>query len=131
MRLRQKKWLKLVCACALVAVALTGCVAGKEQEKELTAKAERGDAQAQLNLAMMYFQSNGVDQSDRKGVFWLRKSAEQGLAAAQRNLGTVYEIGLATRKNLVEADKWYTLSARQDNADALIDMKKTGAQFNA
>lgn len=123
MYLQHKKWLKLACSVVFAAVALTGCIAGEELEREMTEKAEKGDPQAQLGLALMYFQSNGVDHSDRKGVFWLRKAAEQGYAEAQANLGDVYQIGLATRKNLVEADKWYTLAAKQEFGRGIRDMK--------
>ncbi len=47
--------------------------------------------------------------------------AEQGNAAAQFNLGLMYENGYAVPQDYKTAVKWYTLAAEQGNA---------GAQFN-
>jgi len=42
---------------------------------------------------------------------WYRKAADQGDAAAQFNLGTLYYNGRGVPQDLVEAHKWYTLAA--------------------
>ena len=59
--------------------------------------AERGDADAQYNLGMMYADGRGVPQDDTTAVEWFQKAAEQGHALAQKNLGVVYEQGRAAR----------------------------------
>ena len=54
---------------------------------ELKANAEKGDADAQFNLGLMYHKGQGVPQDDAESVKWYRKAAEQGNVYAQRNLG--------------------------------------------
>ena len=61
--------------------------------KEWRPLAERGDANAQYNLGVMYHSGQGVTQDYRQAVVWWRKAAEQGLAAAQHNLGGMYDTG--------------------------------------
>ncbi|MDR0812345.1 MAG: sel1 repeat family protein [Paludibacter sp.] len=62
---------------------------------ELKAKAEKGDAEAQLTLAMGYFYGGDFDDltlkpNPNEAVKWYRKAAEQGNAVAQRALGLMY-----------------------------------------
>ncbi len=45
-------------------------------------------------------------------------AAEQGDAAAQYNLGTLYFNGQGVPKNYAEAEKWFRLAANQGNAMA-------------
>ena len=47
-----------------------------------------------------------------------RKAAEQNSAQAQYDLGLCYANGEGVTKNYVEAYKWWTLSANQNNAPA-------------
>ena len=42
---------------------------------------------------MMYAKGEGVSQDYKEAVKWFRMSAEQGHAAAQSNLGTMYGTG--------------------------------------
>ena len=54
--------------------------------------AEQGQAQAQHNLGVMYY--NGVPAKDYgEAVKWYRMAAEQGFADAQVNLGFMYHNG--------------------------------------
>ena len=43
----------------------------------------------QFNLRGMYDNGQGVPQNDKGAFEWSRKAAGQGLAKAQRNLGTM------------------------------------------
>ena len=38
--------------------------------------AEQGDAEAQYNLGVAYYNGEGVEQSHSKAVYWLRKACE-------------------------------------------------------
>jgi len=80
--------------------------------------AEQGNAEAQINLGIMYVEGLGVEQDDSKAVKWFRKSAEQGNAEAQGLLGTLYENGLGVPQDYTEALKWYRKAAEQGNADS-------------
>ena len=39
--------------------------------------AEKGDASAQNDLAIAYYEGDGVEQDLEKTVFWMQKAAEQ------------------------------------------------------
>jgi uncharacterized protein len=75
----------------------------------------KGDAKAQLNLALMYYMpGEGFRQDTKKAVRWFRKSAEQGYAIAQRYLGYQYAKGQGgVRQDYKEAVRWYRRAAEQ------------------
>ena len=77
----------------------------------------------------MYRQGLGVPQDDKEAVNWYRKSAEQGDADAQHNLGVMYKKGLGVPQDYKEAVNWYRKSAEQGDAwaqDALGLMYRQG-----
>ena len=86
--------------------------------KELRAKAEKGDADAQQSLGFMYFTGQGVPKDQAEAVKWWRKGAEQGNAGSQFNLGSAYENGPGVSKDEAEAVKWYRMAAEQGYASA-------------
>ena len=53
---------------------------------------------------------------------WIRKSADQGNADAQCNLGFAYSVGRGVEKNQKEATKWFLKAADQGNADAQCNL---------
>lgn len=67
--------------------------------------AERGDAEAQSRLGVMYAAGRGVPQDYVAAVKWYRLAAEQGNAKAQHNLGVMYDKGRGVRRDLAEALK--------------------------
>lgn len=75
--------------------------------------AEAGDVEAQLALAGLYFDGQGVERDLPAALRWYRAAAEQGDAVAQLNLGDLYARGLGTERDLGLAVYWLTLSARQ------------------
>jgi hypothetical protein len=81
--------------------------------------AERGDADAQFHLGVVYESGQGVLRSDAEAIKWYRKAAEQDHAVAQFNLGVMYAKGVSP--NYGEAALWYRLAA---------DHGLAGAQFN-
>ena len=83
-----------------------------EFEKTLD-KAERGFANSQFNLGVLYEQGKGVSKSDAEALKWYRLAAEQGNAAAQYNLGVMYDQGKGVPNDDNEALKWYRLAAEQ------------------
>jgi len=80
--------------------------------------AERGDAQAQCELAIGYHNGYGVDQNYPEAVKWYRKSAEQGYAMAQYALGYTYFSGEGIALDYSEAVRWYRKSSEQGYAKA-------------
>ncbi len=49
--------------------------------------ADQGDANAQLNIGVLYVNGQGVLQDYVEALKWSRKAADQGQAGAQFNLG--------------------------------------------
>ena len=103
--------------------------------RELRPLAERGLAEAQLKLGLMYYNGWGVPQDFAKAVKWFRKAAEQGDTGGQYNLGGMYYNGQGVPQDYVQAHMWYNLVASQDgNAAAkLRDMvaeRMTPAQIS-
>jgi TPR repeat protein len=71
-------------------------------------RAERGDAQAQLDIGFIYFKKNDLAQS----TAWFRKAADQGNRFGQTLMGQAYEFGQGAPQDMIEAFKWYTLAIK-------------------
>jgi TPR repeat protein len=100
--------------------------------KEWQPIAERGDANAQYNLGLLYARGQGVSQDYAKAVDWYRKAAESGVPAAQYNLGVMYANGQGVPANAAEARKWFLAAAEQgvgDAATGLGSMYREEGQF--
>jgi TPR repeat protein len=53
---------------------------------------------------------------------WLEKAAAQGLAAAQFNLGTMYDNGYGVPQDYVQARQWYEKAAAQGDMQAQFNL---------
>ena len=92
-----------------------------DELRELRVNAERGNAEAQTRLARMYAEGRGVTKDEVQAAAWFRKAAEQGYAAAQYNLGLMYEGGLlGATEDEAQAVAWYRKAAEQGYADAQL-----------
>jgi TPR repeat protein len=60
---------------------------------ELHPLAEQGDANAQNNLGVLYYNGEGVPQDYVQARQWFEKAAVQGDANAQNSLGLLYHNG--------------------------------------
>ena len=80
--------------------------------------AKQGNAKAQSNLGVMYYNGQGVTQDYAEAVKWYSKGAEQGNAKAQYNLGVMYDKGQGVPQDYAEAVRWYSKGAEQGNAGA-------------
>jgi len=80
--------------------------------------AERGQAQAQNNLAVLYEKGQGVPQDLKVAANWYRSAADQGHAQAQNNLGVLYGNGRGVTQDMKEAYIWFTLAASRGNPSA-------------
>jgi TPR repeat protein len=81
--------------------------------------AEKGDANAQYNVGLLYTRGQGVPEDLVKAVEWYLKAAEKGVAAAQFNLGVIYANGQGgVPQNLPEARKWLEKAASRGIAEA-------------
>ena len=80
--------------------------------------AEKGDVLAQLNLAGMYANGQGVEQSPAEAAKWLRMAAGQKSASAQNALGTMYYGGQGVEQDLAQAAQWFRMAAAQGHPGA-------------
>jgi TPR repeat protein len=80
--------------------------------------AEKGYAEAQYMLGLMYDNGEGVPQNYSETFKWYKRAAEQGHADAQYNLGLMYHNGKGVPQNYSEAFKWYKRAAEQGVAEA-------------
>ena len=91
--------------------------------KKLQPIAEKGNADAQLRLGLMYREGKGVAQDDKQATDWLSKAAEQGQVEAQENLGFSYAKGLGVERDWVQADKWFSIAAASGKESAIKNQK--------
>ena len=78
-------------------------------------KANQGHADAQFNLALLYYHGVGTPHDNRYAIYWYKKAAEQGHVQAQYNLGKLYNYGYGeeVRQDLKLAVYWLTKAAEQ------------------
>jgi len=81
-------------------------------------KAEKGDALAQYNLAVMCETGGGVFQTSAEAIKWYQKAAFQGVAQAQLAIGLKYLHGEGMTKNDAEALLWLRKAAEQGQPEA-------------
>ena len=84
--------------------------------RELLPLAEKGNAEAQNRLGVMYSNGWGVQQDNSEALKWYRKAAEQGHAVAQTNLGDSYYLGKFVPQDYKKALKWYRKAAEQGDS---------------
>ena len=77
----------------------------------LTPLAEQGDAKAQFNLGLIYFNGDGVAQDYKTAVKWYTLAAEQGDASAQNNLANKLIDGQGVAQDYVKAHMWFNIAA--------------------
>jgi TPR repeat protein len=58
-----------------------------------------------------------------KAVEWFQKAADQGLVAAQFNLGIMYENGQGVEKDDERAVEWYQRAADQGHVKAQFNLE--------
>jgi hypothetical protein len=94
--------------------------------RALLARAERGDAEAEYEVASLYDDGckthSGkilVSRSARKALEWYRRSAAHGNTSAQTNLGVILSSAKASKEDRREALMWLKRAARTGNGCAL------------
>lgn len=84
--------------------------------------ANNSNADAMLELGMMYVKGRGVRRNDVTALDWFRKAAELGNSAAQFNMGLSYNEGLGVARDLQTAISWYKKAADNGNEDAHVNL---------
>jgi TPR repeat protein len=108
--------------------------------------ADQGFAPAQSKLGVLYENGLGLSKDFVQAIEWyrkaaaqgnndaigrIRKTAEEGNALAQVNLGLMYESGQGVSKDFTQALRWYFRAAEQENTEAIALIIKAAEQGNA
>ena len=84
--------------------------------------ADRDRREAVNHLAIMYARGRGLPKKPRLALKLFRTMAMQGYTPAMVNLGTIYELGLASRRDHPRAYAWIradlTLGVPEEDRDA-------------
>ncbi len=86
--------------------------------------AEQGNSTAQIWLAIMYANGQGVSKDEAASVEWLKKSANQENPIAQNNLGQAYFYGRGVVKDEFEAARWFQKAVAQGSSAAYFNLGK-------
>ncbi len=89
---------------------------------QIQQRAERGNVDAQFELAAMYATGQGVEKNSQAAVKWYTKAAEQGDVASQYNLGVMYAKGLGVEQSYQNAMKWYLKAAGKGDVKAQYNL---------
>jgi TPR repeat protein len=125
------------CAWLLVLLLTAGAMRTSAQAPansrfdRLVASAEKGDAAAQVELGILYY--DGRTDSHRpdyaEALKWFQLAAGQGNAKAQDRIGMMYYAGRGVPQDFAQAAHWYELAAQGGNYHArlqLSDMYQQG-----
>ena len=109
-----------ISACAAVELTVDPSM-NKRAEDEATANdlrksAEGGDASAQNQLGLLYYEGTGVPQNYQQAKQWFEEGAKQRHARAQTNLGTLYLNGEGAPQSDQMALFWFSQAAEQGDA---------------
>lgn len=101
---------------------------GKYEEalKYLQPAAEAGEASAMYVLGQMYASGRGIAKDEKMATDLFHKAANLGDPNAQQSLGSALMLGEGIEQDMVEALKWFIISGRAGNKDALAYAQKVG-----
>ena len=94
--------------------------------------ADRGNALAQFNLAMMYELGQGMEPDCAEATKWFLKAAEQGDAGGQLQMGkrchrgSFAPLAQDARESRIEAYKWFKLASAQGYRDSQMLCEQMG-----
>jgi len=98
------------------------------QQEGAIAAAERGSAQAQYKVGILYDFGEGVEQDYIQAAKWYRLVVDQGLSSVQYFLGTVFAKCVLVMQDFDEAVRWYSLAAKQGYKNAIMNLGKIYAE---
>lgn len=80
--------------------------------------AEKGNAEAQYVLGMMYRAGRGVHRDNKEASKWYQLAAEQGHPIAQFYLGWMYAHGKSVPKDYVKSYMWIDIAIAKVTGEA-------------
>jgi TPR repeat protein len=92
--------------------------------QELQAAAQRGEAEAQFNLARAYLHGTGVPKAPEKAFTLMQAAAAQGHADALGGVGYFFSVGLTVDADPKQAADWFRKGAEKGSAKAQLNLGK-------
>ena len=117
------RWILL----AALAIASTGATLQADELADLTAKADKGEAEAQFELGRRYQAGTGVAKDEAQALHWFLKAAQRDHAKALVSLGSIYAHGFGVKEDWAESIRWYRLAALQGDR---IAQHNLGLDYN-
>ncbi len=87
----------------------------------LTARADKGEIDAQLELARRHETGAGLSVDTSQTIAWYLRAVRLGSPEAAHRLGGMFALGRGVKKNSVRAGRFWSLSARLGYPAAQID----------
>src|SRR4030067_3172285 len=125
--LKQVLWI-CVCFFALTGPAMADALSDATRvyntgDYEQAAKlyrplAEKGNAEAQYVLGMMYRAGRGVERDNKEARKWYQLAAEQGHPIAQFYLGWMYAHGKSVPQDYVKSYMWINIAIVNTSGEA-------------
>lgn len=112
MRVRRKIALIALLLPSAIVFAQTGI------DPQLMAKANTGDAAAQVAVGDQYAGGTGVAQDLKQAAAWFRKAADQSNATGEIRLADLYRDGRGVIRDMAQAAALYRKAADQGDAGA-------------
>jgi hypothetical protein len=121
MRTKWKRavWMMALASALIPAFAQTSGSQNSGIDAALLAKANAGDAAAQVLVGESYAAGKGVERDLKQAAESYRKAAEKGDVAGQVHLAALYrDGGKGFPRDMAQAVEWYRKAAEQGNAEA-------------
>jgi hypothetical protein len=92
--------------------------------EQLTAAAESGDADAQVELGILYYEgmADGRHPDYLKALELFHRAADQGNAEAEDRIALMYYQGKGVPRDYAEAARWYLLAAQGGDYHARLQL---------
>jgi len=90
--------------------------------KKLMVRAENGDTEAQLELALCYYLGEEVEQSYADAIIWLEKAAEKGCTDAKYFFGHCYHQGEGVERDYAKSIAIFMKLAYAGKAEAQYEL---------
>jgi hypothetical protein len=88
----------------------------------MVARADNGDARAQVGLALAYLRGQQVRADPRLALHWAGQAAHGGEPLAQYLMGALYHQGEGVAADPKLAFRWFTAAARRGNIKAMHNL---------
>lgn len=92
-------------------------------DPDLLRRAQQGDVDAQFNLAVAFYEGNGVPQDYLEAAKWYGMAADKGDAQAQFNLGLMFYQAKGLPRDYRHAYELFRLAAAQGDERARMGME--------